>query len=131
MISTVLKQKLQITNGTHRKRAKILKDVVPTINSKGIEVLIPGKIFEINCEINVRQLAENLYSGLPKFTTTATCTENCGGPESREKENFFIFPPEVICSKELYRNLFEFKTKKCNSAGCSGTVKTSYTGSGM
>ena len=77
LISTVIKQKLQITNGTHPKSAKILKDV-PTLNSKSIEVLIPGKIFQINCEINVSQLAENLHSGLPKFTTTATCTENCG-----------------------------------------------------
>ena len=49
LISTVFKQKLQITNGTHRKHAKTLKDVDPTLNSKDIEVLIPGKIFQINC----------------------------------------------------------------------------------
>ena len=81
LVNAVINSKQGIGKSAYYKRAQILKDVMSNSDSSAIKKAPTPEdgieLYEIDCQINVKNLSAILFSGLPCFVKSSKCCNGC------------------------------------------------------
>lgn len=116
------------TQNAYRKRGLILREVIKQLDPKKMRE-INGGIY-VDCNMNVCELAQRLFSDLPNGKFSLICNRGC---PRRERELAYTFLPnellnETCTSQSMYNHFMQLTN--CNGGCLEGMTDKVYEASG-